>query len=261
MMKTGHRLSAEKLGRLLKRNPLELFALDQLLRNDSLEMYCILTHAGGADGVCQLTQRELMSRLSRIITRATFNKNEFWLERLKLIECRKNPGDPLGTIYKVFPLITLPIPSALIAEFHLRLKHFFESRTAESSSGTDAVAITAAPEHRLPLSPRPDELALPKKTVTDGEPPFDFAAFADQRKTPVECYLGERTRARLDELHFDLQKSLPGAQKGRLTKSLLIEITLQIALGQLHPADFEYLADRLTAEDYDENNNYDGDSE
>lgn len=110
-------LTAKKLCKILEIDELdEIFNLSDVLKSSSLKLYAALAGLADKNGKLKIKAHELMKE-SGIKGIATFYKQERWLADLGLIEKRAKPGPHEGSSYRVYSLLSLPLPKEIIEEF------------------------------------------------------------------------------------------------------------------------------------------------
>ena len=118
------RLSEAELVRLLKiEDQDDLYDLQEVLRGSSLALYCVLLLAAAGEGRCRIPSKRLMSRAG-IQTLVTLHKQEDWLTKLALIKKNTAATNQHGSSYRVYPLDTLPLRPALLAQLESHLQKY-----------------------------------------------------------------------------------------------------------------------------------------
>ena len=150
------RLSKRELCRLLKTDLLDVYIITQVLRGTSLNLYCVLLTFADLHWKCKFTQRQLLS-LTAIANNQTLQKQERWLEDLKLIKKYQFLGDRTGSLYRVHSLNVLPLSEEITSQlgdyllpyeqlFLRQREQLIQAKTdvLDSPTPTDVLESTAA---------------------------------------------------------------------------------------------------------------------
>lgn len=138
------RLTKRELCRLLKTDLLDVYIITQVLRGTSLNLYCVLLTYADQNWKCKFTQRQLLT-LTAIANNQTLQKQERWLEDLKLIKKYQFLGDRTGSLYRVHSPNVLPLHEEItsqLGDYLLPYQERFEQQQEQQKQLNLAITET-----------------------------------------------------------------------------------------------------------------------